>query len=104
MRRIILRSTMNAGGATMKLKNDMIGSWTTITASRPISESRSRPIAVTSRLMTWLAAAAPVVSRAMNSEECRSEKNATFWLISALNICRWFSATMRLPICASITD
>src|SRR4029078_2973720 len=57
MRRIILRSTRNAGGATMKLKNDMIGSWYTITASRPISESRSRPIAVTIRVMTWLPAA-----------------------------------------------
>ena len=88
MRRIILRRKKNAGGTTTKLTSDITGSWYTITASSAISDSRSRPIAVTSRLMTWLAAAAPVVSRAMNSEECRSEKKPTFCWISALNIRR----------------
>ena len=60
MRRISLRSTKNAGGATTKLKNDISGSCTTITAIRPISDSRSRPTEVISRLMTCVAAAAPV--------------------------------------------
>ena len=38
------------------------------------SDSRSRPTEVISRLSTCVAAAAPVVSRAMNSDEWRSEK------------------------------
>ena len=74
MRRISLRSTKNAGGATTKLMNDIKGSCTTITVTSPISDSRSRPSEVISRLMTWVAAAAPALSRAMNSVECRSEK------------------------------
>ena len=69
MRRISLRSTKNAGGATTKLKNDINGSCTTITVSSPISDSRSRPSEVISRLMTCVAAAAPALRRAMNSVE-----------------------------------
>ena len=74
MRRISLRSTRKAGGATTKLKNDISGSCHTITPMRPISDSKSRPSEVISRFITWVAAAEPVVSRAMNSVECRSEK------------------------------
>ena len=48
----------------MKPPSAMIGSWITITIVRPISDIRSRPMAVMRRLMTWLTAAAPVVSRA----------------------------------------
>ena len=58
----------------------MTGSWITITMTRPISDIRSRPTAVISRLITWLTAAAPVVSRAMNSDECRSAKKPIFSL------------------------
>ena len=61
MRRISLRRKKNAGGTITKLKSDITGSCTTITVSSPMSDSRSRPTAVMSRLMTWLAAAAPVV-------------------------------------------
>ncbi len=68
-RRITLRRKKNAGGAPMKPNSDITGSWITITVTNPISDIRSRPIAVISRLITPLTAAAPVVSRAMNSEE-----------------------------------
>ena len=68
MRRTILRRISIAGGTTMMLNRDMMGSCTAITAASPMSESRSRPIEVMRRFNTWLAAAAPVVSRAMNSE------------------------------------
>ena len=92
-----------AGGTTTKPKNDITGSWTTITVTRPISDSRSRPIAPITRLSAWLAAAAPVVSRARNSDECRSAKKPRFWWISVANIRRWLSAMMRLPIRARFT-
>ncbi len=68
-RRISLRRKKKAGGAMMKPAIDMTGSWITMTIDSPISDIRSRPIAVMSRLITPLTAAAPVVSRAMNSEE-----------------------------------
>src|SRR5262249_21166040 len=68
MRRIILRRISIAGGTTMTLSMDSTGSCTDMTAASPMSESRSRPIDVMRRLSTLLAAAAPVVSRAMNSE------------------------------------
>ena len=58
----------------MTLKSDITGSCTAMTAASPMSESRSRPIDVMRRFNTWLAAAAPVVSRAMNSELWRSAK------------------------------
>ena len=77
MRRIILRRISIAGGTTMTLNSDSTGSCTAMTAASPMSESRSRPIDVMSRLSTWLAAAAPVVSRAMNSELWRSAKKPT---------------------------
>ena len=73
-RLISLRRKKNAGGAMMKPPSAMIGSWITITIVRPISDIKSRPMAVMRRLMTWLTAAAPVVSRAMNSDEWRSAK------------------------------
>ncbi len=40
MRRISLRSTKKAGGATTKLKNDISGSCHTITPTRPISDKQ----------------------------------------------------------------
>ncbi len=73
-RRISLRRKKNAGGAPRKPISDITGSWITITIDSPISDIRSRPIAVMRRLITPLTAAAPVVSRAMNSEEWRSAK------------------------------
>ena len=63
MRRIILRRISIAGGTTMMLNSDITGSCTAMTAASPMRESRSRPIEVIRRLSTWLAAAAPVVSR-----------------------------------------
>ncbi len=47
-----------------------------MTVASAISESRSRPIEVTSRLSTWLAAAAPVLSRARSSELWRVAEEA----------------------------
>ena len=73
-RRISLRRNKNAGGATITPTSDITGSWITMTMHSPISDIRSRPIAVIRRLMTWLTAFAPVVSRAMNSDEWRSAK------------------------------
>ena len=87
----------------MKLKNDISGSCTTMTMMSPISDSRSRPNDTTSRLMTCVAEAAPVDSRAMNSVECRSEKKRRPSLSSLANTARWLLAMMRLPICDSIT-
>src|SRR5262249_33403277 len=75
MRRIILRRISIAGGTTMTLSMDSTGSCTAMTAASPMSESRSRPIDVMRRLSTLLAAAAPGVSRAMNSELWRAAKN-----------------------------
>ena len=72
----------------MKPAIDITGSWTTMTMQSPISDSRSRPIAVIRRLITWLAAAAPVVSRAMNSDEWRSAKKPMFCCSSLSNMRR----------------
>src|SRR6266536_1351083 len=58
MRRISLRSTSMAGGATMKLAIDITGSWTTITTVRPTRDRKSRPAAMISMLSTELAAEA----------------------------------------------
>ena len=66
----------NAGGATTKLKNDISGSFTTMTATSPISVRKSRPTEVIKRLITCVQAAAPVDSRAMNSVECRFGEKA----------------------------
>ena len=77
-RRTSLRSTIIAGGAMIRPTSDITGSWITITANRPISVSTSRPIEVISSDSTRFAAVAPVVSRAMNSDECRSEKKPMF--------------------------
>ena len=103
MRRISLRSTNKAGGATTKAKNDITGSCTTMTVTRPISENRSRPTEVISRLITCVAAAAPADSRMMNSVEWRSEKKPSPSLSSLVKTARWLSATMRLPMRESIT-
>ena len=92
-----------AGGAATKPASDITGSWVTITIDSPISDIRSRPIAVIRRLMTDDTACAPVVSRAMNSDECRSAKKLMFSCNSLSNIRRWLSATMRLPMRESIT-
>ena len=72
----------------MKPAIDITGSWTTITMQSPISDIRSRPIAVIRRLITWLTAAAPVVSRAMNSDEWRSAKKPMFCCRSLSNMRR----------------
>ena len=97
-RRTSLRSTIIAGGAMIRPTSDITGSWITITANRPISVSTSRPIEVISSDSTRFVAVAPVVSRAMNSDECRSEKKPMFSVSSLSNMRRWLSATMRLPI------
>ncbi len=71
---ISLRRTSIAGGTTMMLNSDITGSCQAITATRATSVNRSRPIDVTSKLSTWLAAAAPVVSRARNSDVALGEE------------------------------
>ena len=103
MRRIILRRISIAGGTTITLNSDITGSWTAITPTSAISERKSRPIDVISRLRTLLAAAAPVVRRAMNSELWRWAKKPMFCCSRAVNIRRWFSATIRLPIRARVS-
>ena len=80
IRRTSLRRTSIAGGTITKPNSDITGSCITITATRPISDSRSRPTAVISRLSTWRRRLAPVVSRARNSDECRSAKKPRFSL------------------------
>ena len=102
-RRISLRRNSNAGGATSKPAIDITGSWITITTQSPMSDIRSRPMAVIIRLITWATALAPVVSRATNSDEWRSAKKPIFSRSSLSNMRCWFSATMRLPIEESIT-
>ena len=102
-RRTSLRRTNMAGGATTRPATDITGSRTTITIESPMSDSRSRPMAVIRRLITWLTALAPVVSRAMNSDEWRSAKKPIFCRNSLSSMRRWLSATMRLPILDSIT-
>ena len=63
----------------------MNGSCITITVTSAISDSRSRPTALISRLSTWVTEVAPAESRARNSEECRSEKKPTLSRISLAN-------------------
>ena len=46
---------------------------------------------------------APAVSRARNSDECRSEKNPMLSLISLANSRRWLLARMALLILDRIT-
>ena len=87
-RRTSLRKKKIAGGATMRPPSDMIGSCVTITITRPISDIRSRPMAVMSRLITDDTALAPVVIRAMNSDECRSAKKLIFSCRSLSNMRR----------------
>ena len=72
----------------MKPPSDMMGSWITITTQSPMSDIRSRPIAVMRRLMTPLTAFAPVVSLAMNSDEWRSEKKPMLCCNSLSNMRR----------------
>ena len=69
-----LAQEKTAGGAMISPPIDIIGSCTTMTIDKPIKDIKSRPTAPMSKLMTWLTAAAPVVSREMNSEEWRSAK------------------------------
>ena len=69
-----------------------------MTIDSPMSDIRSRPIAVMRRLITPLTALAPVVSRAMNSDEWRSAKKPMFCCNSLSNMRRWLSAMMELPI------
>ena len=88
MRRISLRRTNSAGGATTKLKNDISGSCTIITVTSPISDKKSRPIEVISRFITCVTAAAPAERRAMNSVEWRSEKKLKPSLNSLLKTAR----------------
>ena len=87
-RRTNLRRKKIAGGTTMKPPSDMIGSCVTITMVSPISDMRSRPAAVIRRLITDDTALAPVVSRAMNSDECRSAKKLIFSCSSLSNMRR----------------
>ena len=81
----------------------MYGSCISMTQTRPISSSRSRPSALIRRLRTWVTEVAPAVSRARNSDECRSEKKATLSLISLANSRRWLLARMALEIFDRIT-
>jgi len=97
-RRTSLRRNSIAGGAMISPTNAITGSWTIITANRPISVNTSRPRDVISSESARFAAVEPVVSRAMNSEEWRSEKKPMFSVSSLSNMRRWLSATIRLPI------
>ena len=74
-----------------------------MTATSAISDSRSRPTALISRLSTCVTEVAPAVSRARNSDECRSEKKPMLSLISLANSRRWLLARMALQICDRIT-
>ncbi len=87
-RRASLRRKKIAGGAAIKPASDITGSWVTITIVSPMSDARSRPTAVIRRLMTACTALAPVVSRAMNSDEWRSAKKLIFSRKSLSNIRR----------------
>ena len=80
-----LRRISIAGGTTTRPTNDRIGSCITITPIKPISMNRSRPMALISMLRTSVMDFAPAVSRARNSDECRSEKNAMLSFISLAN-------------------
>ena len=103
MRLTSLRSTSIAGGVTTSPSNDMMGSCITMTTVRLIRSSRSRPIALISELRTSVMDFAPAVSRARNSEECRSEKNPALSLISLANSARWLFARIALLIFDRIT-
>jgi len=103
MRLTSLRSTSIAGGVTTNPSNDMMGSCITMTTVRLIRSSRSRPIALISELRTSVMDFAPAVSRARNSEECRSEKNPALSLISLANSARWLFARIALLIFDRIT-
>src|SRR5882672_9390342 len=92
-----------AGGATRKPSSAITGSCVTITMTSAISDSRSRPTALISRLRTCVTEFAPAVRRARNSDECRSEKNATLSLISLANNRRWLLARIALLIFDRIT-
>ena len=98
MRLISLRRNSIAGGTTTRPISDNSGSCATITLTRAISVSRSRPIALIRRLSTSVMDLAPVVSRARNSDECRSEKKPMLSLISLANSRRWLLARMALLI------
>ena len=98
-----LRRISIAGGTTTRPMNDRIGSCTTITPTRLISISKSRPMALISMLRTSVMDFAPAVSRARNSDECRSEKNPMLSLISLANSRRWLLARMALLILDRIT-
>jgi hypothetical protein len=51
-RRITLRRKNSAGGVTINPVIDITGSWITITIDSPMSDIRSRPMAVMRRLIT----------------------------------------------------
>ena len=103
MRLTSLRSTSIAGGTTTRPMNDITGSCVTITPIMASSISRSRPTALTSMLSTSVMDLAPAVSRARNSDECRSEKKPMLSLISLANSRRWLLARMALLILDRIT-
>ena len=73
-RRTSWRITRITGGAITRLTSDIQGSVMNIIIARPTRVRKSRPNARISRLSVWLAAAAPVVRRGMNSEEGRDAK------------------------------
>ena len=104
MRFTSLRSTSIAGGATRNPSSAIYGSCISITQTSAISDSTSRPTALISRLSTCVTELAPAVSRARNSDECRSEKKPTLSFISLENSRRWLLARMALLICDRITE
>ena len=103
MRLTSLRRISIAGGTTTRPMNDSTGSCVTITKIRLTSSSRSRPTALISRFRTSVMDLAPEVSRARNSDECRSEKKPMLSLISLANSRRWLLARMALLILDRIT-
>ena len=60
-------------------------------------------MALTSMLRTSVMDLAPAVSRARNSDECRSEKKPTLSRISLANSWRWLVARIALLILVRIT-
>jgi hypothetical protein len=87
----ILRSMMIAGGATIRPASAITGSWITITANRPIEREHIAPDRGDQQRQHEVRGVAPVVSRAMNSEECRSEKKPMF----SVRACRTCAAGCR---------
>ena len=63
-----------------------------------ISCSRSRPIALNSRFSESAMDFAPALSRARNSDECRSEKKPMLSFISLANSRRWLLARIAFEI------